>query len=194
MPYKAIFLDRDGTLNEDPGYLGNPDLVKLFPGTAKALSLLKKKLGFKYIVVSNQSGISRGLITVEMVESVNQKLNSLLMVEDVKIDSFYYCPFHPDFSSEEESTCRKPSPEMIFRAADDLDIDLTASYLVGDSYSDILCGLNAGIKTILVKTGYGADSISILKKENKFATFVAENIAEACAFIYKDLTGEDLVP
>lgn len=194
MSYKAIFLDRDGTLNEDPGYLGNPDHLKLFPGTAKALSLLKKKLGVKYIVISNQSGISRGLITVEMVEAVNQKLNSLLMVEDVKIDSFYYCPFHPDFSSEEETKCRKPSPEMIFRAADDLEIDLPSSYFIGDSYSDIMCGINAGIKTVLVKTGYGIDTISILKKENKFATFVADNIAEACTFIYKDLTGENLVP
>lgn len=194
MSFRAVFLDRDGTLNEDPGYLGDPNLVKLFPGTAKALSILKKKLDMKLVVVSNQSGIARGLITVEMVEAVNQKINSLLSQENVAVDAFYYCPYHPDFSSEEECACRKPSAKMILEAADDMDLNLSQSYLIGDNESDIKCGINAGIKTILVKTGYGAESISNLKKQNIFPTFTAENIAEACNFIYKDITGEELVP
>jgi len=191
---KAVFLDRDGTLNEDPGYLGNPELLKLYPGTSKALSILKQKLGIKLIVISNQSGVARGLITIEMVESVNHRLNDLLKEENVEIDAFYYCPFHPDFSTEEECSCRKPSPELIFKAAKDFNIDLTSSYIIGDSVSDVECGHNAGIKTILVKTGYGTESIYILNNQNKFPTFVAENIADACTFIYKDLTGEELVP
>lgn len=194
MSFRAVFLDRDGTLNEDPGYLGDPNLVKLFPGTAKALSILKKKLDMKLVVVSNQSGIARGLITVEMVEAVNQKINSLLSQENVAVDAFYYCPYHPDFSSEEECACRKPSAKMILEAADDMDLNLSQSYLIGDNESDIKCGINAGIKTILVKTGYGAESISNLKKQNIFPTFTAENLAEACTFIYKDLTGEEFVP
>lgn len=194
MSFRAVFLDRDGTLNEDPGYLGDPELVKLYPGTAKALSFLREKLDIKYIVISNQSGISRGLITVEMVEAVNQKINSLLKEENVSIDAFYYCPYHPDFSTEEECECRKPSAKMILNAADDLDIDLSKSYIIGDNQTDIECGFNAGIKTVLVKTGYGMESFSILKKQNKFPTFVADNIVEACSFIYKDITGEDLVP
>jgi D-glycero-D-manno-heptose 1,7-bisphosphate phosphatase len=182
----AVFFDRDGTLNEDPGYLGDPNLVRLLPGTGEALSFLKNELGFKLIVVSNQSGISRGLISKEMVDSVNNRINELLEGYSVSIDAFYYCPFHPDFSSKEETKCRKPSPEMVFQAAKKFNIDLNGSYIVGDSVSDIECGINAGLKTILVKTGKGEDSFSVLKKQNNFPTFVAENIIEVSSIIKKD--------
>ena len=182
----AIFLDRDGTLNEDPGYLGDPNQVKLLPGTGEALSLLKNELGFKLIVVSNQSGISRGLINKQMVDAVNERLNNLLAEYKTAIDAFYYCPFHPEFSSKEESNCRKPSPEMIFQAAKDLAIDLSGSYMVGDSVSDMECGVNAGLKTVLVKTGNGEESFSVLKKQNNFPTFVAQNIIEVSSIIKKD--------
>ena len=187
MSSHAIFLDRDGTLNEDPGYIGNPNQVKLLPGVGEALSFLKKELGFKLIVISNQSGIARGLITKEMVESVNQKINELLAEYDVLIDAFYFCSSHPDFNSEEECLCRKPSPEMVLQAASEHSIDVKGSYFVGDAVSDIECGINAGLKTILVMTGYGEDSFSILKKQNKFPTFVAQNITEVSSIIKKDL-------
>ena len=187
----ALFLDRDGTINEDPGYLGDPNNVKLFPGTGEALSILKNQYGFKLIVISNQSGISRGIITHEMVQAVNAKINELLSEYNVSIDAFYYCPAHPDFSPAEDCGCRKPSPELVLKAADDMKIDLSGSYFVGDSVSDIECGLNAGLKTILVKTGYGRESFSILQKQNKFPTFVAENITDVRSFIQKDLTGEN---
>ncbi len=186
----GVFLDRDGTLNEDPGYLGDPDSLKLFPGTGEALSILKNKLNFKLIVISNQSGIARGILTDEMVRAVNNKVNELLAVDKVSIDAFYYCPFHPDFSSSEECSCRKPSPQMVLQAAKDFNIELSSSYFVGDSVSDIECGKNAGLKTILVKTGYGSESISILKKENNFPTFTAQNILEACKIIQQDFSGE----
>jgi D,D-heptose 1,7-bisphosphate phosphatase len=183
MPNSAIFLDRDGTLNEDPGYLGNPDQVKLFPSTGKALSLIKKKLDFKLIVISNQSGVARGLISREDVEAVNEKINELLSEDDVLIDAFYYCPFHPDFSSKEDASCRKPSPALVHKAAEDFQIDLSSSYFIGDTAADIRCGINAGTKTILVKTGYGMNEINRLKKENIFPTFVAENLPDACMYI-----------
>jgi D,D-heptose 1,7-bisphosphate phosphatase len=182
----AVFLDRDGTLNEDPGYLGDPNLVKLLPGTGEALSILKNELGFKLFVVSNQSGISRGLISKGMVDAVNNKVNELLSAYSVSIDKFYYCPFHPDFSSIEETKCRKPSPEMVFQAAKEFSISLKGSYLVGDSISDIECGVNAGVKTILVRTGKGEDSLSVLKKQNNFPTFVAQNIIEVSSIIKND--------
>ena len=185
----AVFLDRDGTLNEDPGYLGDPDKVTLYPGTGMALSLLQKQLGLKLIVISNQSGSARGLVSAENVEAVNKKINELLLPDDVKIDAFYYCPHHPEFSELEKCGCRKPSPEMVLRAALELDIDLSCSYFIGDAVSDIQCGINAGLKTVLVKTGYGKDSICILQKENKFPNFVAADISEACNFIYKDIKG-----
>jgi len=190
MPTYAVFFDRDGTLNEDPGYLGDPNNLKLYPHTGEALSILKNNLNFKIVVISNQSGIARGLISEEKVDSVNAKINELLEEDKVSIDAFYYCPSHPEFSSEEDCWCRKPSPELVFKAAEDLEIDLTKSYFVGDSTTDIECGINAGLKTILVKTGYGEDSFSILQKQNKFPTFVAQNIMEVCSFIKKDFTGE----
>jgi len=187
----AVFLDRDGTINEDPGYLGEPSNVKLFPGAAKALANLKSKLDCKLIVISNQSGIARGVITKQMVENVNEKINELLLVEQTSIDAFYYCPYHPDYNSEEECECRKPSPKLIFKAAKDFQIDLAKSYFVGDTSSDVICGFNAGLKTVLVKTGYGMESISILQKQNKIPTFVAENLEQACKFIIKDFSGEN---
>jgi D-glycero-D-manno-heptose 1,7-bisphosphate phosphatase len=189
MPRRAVFLDRDGTLNEDPGYIGEPEKVKLYPNTGETLSLLKNDLNFSLIVISNQSGIGRGLITRENVDAVNRKVNGLLKQFDVEIDAFYYCPYHPDYNTPEECICRKPSPEMVLKAAKDFNIDLKDSYLIGDAASDIECGINSGVKTILVKTGYGKESFYTLQKLNKIPTFVAENILEAGCFIQKDISG-----
>lgn len=190
MPNYAVFLDRDGTINEDPGYLGNPADVVLYPGAAKALANIKARLNFKLVVVSNQSGVARGLITKDMVDKVNKRINELLAEENVSIDAFYYCPYHPDFNSKEECECRKPSPKLVFDAAEDLNIDLSKSYFIGDTVADIECGFNAGLKTILVKTGYGLESISMLQKQNKIPTFVAENLTDACNYIIQDFLGD----
>jgi D,D-heptose 1,7-bisphosphate phosphatase len=189
----AVFLDRDGTINEDPGYLGNPDEVKLLDFAGKGLAVLKSELKFKLIVISNQSGVARGLIKKEDVELVNKKINDLLLDEKVQIDSFYYCPFHPEFSSQEESSCRKPSPELVFKAASENNIDLSQSYFVGDSVSDIECGFNAGLKTILVLTGTGKESFSMLQKENKFPTFVANNLLDVSQIIKNDISGDNIL-
>lgn len=186
---KAVFLDRDGTLNFDPGYLGNPKDLVLFSDTGNVLAALKNIYKYKLIVISNQSGITRGIITEEEVVSVNNELNKKLLEFNVQIDAFYYCPFHPDFNKEEDCLCRKPSPKMIFDSAKDFNVDLSKSYFIGDSVSDIKAGINAKLKTILVKTGFGAESISILQKENNFPSFVAENLTEAYKFIINDSTG-----
>jgi len=192
MPAKAVFLDRDGTLNEDPGYLGEPDNVVLLPGVADALSKLKNNYHFLLIVVSNQSGIARGLITSEQVDAVNKKISDLLASNNVKIDAFYYCPAHPDFSTEDECGCRKPSPYMILEAKKAFNIDLSSSYLIGDFATDIQSGIKAGVKSILLKTGRFKDSISILHNQNLFPSFVAENITDAYNFIIKDSYGDNL--
>ena len=186
MSNHAVFLDRDGTLNEDPGYISDPEKVVLFPETGGALSTLKK-YGFLLIVISNQSGIARGMMTREDVDAVNQRINSLLSEHKVKIDAFYYCPAHPDYSSEEECGCRKPSTKLLMEAATEFNINLEKSYFIGDSVSDVQCGKNAGIKTILVRTGKGEESFSILQKENNFPTFVANNLINACTFILGDI-------
>lgn len=187
MPSTAVFLDRDGTINNDPGYLGDPDRVKLLPGVAEGIKLLKKNYHFKIIVVSNQSGIDRGLITHSDVDKVNLKINDLLREQNTSIDVFYYCPFHPEISGDEKAKCRKPSPAMIFKAADDYDIDLSNSYLIGDRATDIFCGLNAKVKSILLYTDELSDEINSLKNEGKSPNFVADDFLDAVEFIKKDI-------
>jgi D,D-heptose 1,7-bisphosphate phosphatase len=185
MSNHAVFFDRDGTINIDPGYIGNPDSIQLYNGVTEGIFNLKKA-GFKIIVVSNQSGIARGLITKEEVEAVNNKINELLKKANTRIDAFYYCPFHPDFNTKEECECRKPSPKMIFKAAKDWNINLDNSYMVGDASSDFECGTNAGIKTVLIKTTLSDEEISHLNYQGKIPTFIAENFSDACNFILKD--------
>jgi D,D-heptose 1,7-bisphosphate phosphatase len=189
MSNRAVFLDRDGTINEDPGYLGDPGKVKLLPFVGEILSRLKNEFNYFLIVISNQSGIARGLITAEQVEQVNEKINTLLNEFKVSIDKFYYCPFHPEFSTAEECGCRKPSTEMVKKAVEEFDIDISKSFFIGDSVADIKCGMNADIKTILVKTGYGRDTLYMLQKENKIPNFVAENFLDAGNFITTDFNG-----
>ncbi|AFH49163.1 Histidinol phosphatase-like protein [Ignavibacterium album JCM 16511] len=189
---RAIFLDRDGTLNDDPGYLGDPEQVILLPTVGEALSILKNQCKYLLIVVSNQSGVARGLITDEDVKNVNKRINKLLSNYNVSIDEFYYCTTHPDYNSYEECQCRKPSPKMLIDASKKYNIDLTKSYLIGDNVSDIESAYNAGCKAILVKTGYGMESINVLQKQNKFPSFVAENLMDAANFIIKDISGEKI--
>lgn len=188
MTNKAVFFDRDGTINIDPGYIGNPNLVELYPGTASAIAELKKA-GFRIVVISNQSGIARGYFTSNEVEAVNQKINSLLKDQGTEIDAFYYCPSHPDFNTAEECKCRKPSPYLVFKAAEEMKLDLGSSYFAGDSLSDIECGINAGIKTILVKNGRTEEQISSLLVEGKIPNFIACDLQETSKFIINDFLG-----
>lgn len=189
MSNRAIFLDRDGTLNENTGYLGEPAHVKLLPFVGEMLSRLKNEFNFYLIVISNQSGIARGLITANQVEQVNAQINFLLKDYNTSIDKFYYCPFHPEFSSPEDCSCRKPSTEMVLNAVKEFKINLSKSYFVGDSVADMECGRNANIKTILIQTGYGRESLSVLQKENKIPNFVANNFLDAGNFIINDVNG-----
>lgn len=152
MSCKAVFLDRDDTIVDDPGYISHPDQLKLLPGAAQALRDMRK-LGFKLVIVSNQSGVARGMLTEETLAEIHRKLKRLLADENVDIDSIYYCPYHPEGVVEEysfESDLRKPSPGMLFKAAKEMDIDLSNSWMVGDSYRDVAAGKEAGCKTILV--------------------------------------------
>ena len=188
MPAPTVFFDRDNTLNVDPGYLSDPKLVELFDGVGEGISKLKNDFGFKIVVISNQSGIARGFFSKREVDSVNERINQILLKENnVRIDAFYYCPFHPDFSSSEESKCRKPSPMMVFMAAEEMDLDLSKSYFVGDKPSDIECGTNAGLKTVLINYENEEEKISLLK--NNKPDFVIDNFLNACDFIIADYTG-----
>lgn len=150
-PTRAFFLDRDGTINFDRVYINNPDLIELIPGSAEAIRKLNEA-GFKVIVVSNQSGIGRGLIDAVALPRIHKKLDELLMAAaGAVIDGYEYCPHRP----EDACACRKPKTELVERAAAKFHIDLARSFFVGDSWVDIECGHSAGCSSILVRTGKG---------------------------------------
>jgi D-glycero-D-manno-heptose 1,7-bisphosphate phosphatase len=152
MSNKAVFLDRDKTLIEDTGYINSPTLLKILPGVVEALKQLKK-MGYMLVVVTNQSGVARGIIKIEMLDEIHQKLTQLFAHKGVYLDRIYHCPFHPDGVIPEyrkESELRKPNPGMILKAAKEMDIDLSQSWMVGDSYRDIAAGKAANCRTILL--------------------------------------------
>ncbi len=182
-------MDRDGTINHDPGYIKDPSSIVILPGVAEGIKKLKDEFGFKIIVISNQAGVSKGLMTIQDVDSVNIKVNELLNTAGTSVDAFYYCPFHPDNDPPEKSICRKPSPFMIVQAAADYDIILSQSYMMGDKWSDVEAGLNAGVKTILLESEFTAKEISALHNLGKKPNFTAANFTEACDFVIKDFSG-----
>jgi len=152
MPYKAIFLDRDGTLIDDPGYINHPGQIKLLDGAAEALIELRS-LDYKLIVVSNQSAIARGILTEKLLDEIHDRLRQLLAEKGAYLDKIYYCPYHPDGAVakyRKESDLRKPSPGMLLAAAKEMGIDLAQSWLLGNSSDDIEAGLRAGCRTILI--------------------------------------------
>ncbi|MDD5349221.1 MAG: HAD family hydrolase [Chthoniobacteraceae bacterium] len=155
----AVFLDRDGTLMEEVHYCADPALVRVFPGTAAALRRLVER-GFLCVLITNQSGIGRGLLTEEQYQAVQCELLRQLEAREGKaaasplITASYYCPDAPPTPSPR----RKPEPGMVREAACDLGIDLARSWFVGDKAADIACGRRAGTRTILVQTGYGAQT------------------------------------
>lgn len=152
MAQKAVFLDRDDTIVDDPGDIRNPEQIRLIPGAAQALNQLRK-MGYLLVIVTNQPGVARGLITEEQLENIHQELKRKLAAENTTIDGLYYCPYHPDGDVKDfsiESNLRKPNAGMFFQAEKDLDIDLTQSWMIGDSYRDVQAGKAAGCQTILV--------------------------------------------
>ncbi len=152
MKHKAVFLDRDDTLIEDPGYINHPSQVQLLPGAASSLAQLRR-IGYRLVVVSNQSGVARGIVSEEGLAQIHHTLEKLLADEGAYLDAIYYCPFHPEGSIPKyrmESDLRKPAPGMLLKAAKELDIDLSQSWMIGDSYRDVEAGKRAGCKTILI--------------------------------------------
>src|SRR5581483_7237156 len=143
---RAVFLDRDGVVIEDPGYLTDPEGVVLLPGVLEALARLRAD-GWRLVVVSNQSGIARGMLTEERLAEIQARLAELLAAGGVTLDGIYYCPHHPQgnvAAYRRECDCRKPAPGMLLQASRDLDLDITSSWMVGDKYSDAAAGRAAG--------------------------------------------------
>ncbi len=152
--HRAVFLDRDGTLNVERHYLSDPAQLELLPGVPAALRRLRDA-GFKLFIVTNQSGIGRGYYTEADLHRVNARLLELLAPHGVRFEKIYFAPEAP----EQPSRGRKPSPQFLFDARDEFGLDLSRSYLIGDKLADLECGWNAGLGcSLLVRTGYGADT------------------------------------
>lgn len=153
-----MFLDRDGTLIEERGYLDTLEDIALFTDAPAALRLLREA-GYALVLVTNQAGVARGFFDEAFVQAAHRHLAGLLAAEGIALDGYYYCPHHPDGVIPEYShvcRCRKPGPGMVEQAVRDLDIDLDRSFVVGDKWLDVELATNAGARGILVRTGYGA--------------------------------------
>jgi D-glycero-D-manno-heptose 1,7-bisphosphate phosphatase len=166
----AVFVDRDGTIMHDADYCSDPKQVKIFPGVTEALRRLKSK-GFKLIIITNQSGIGRGLFTVDQYCAVEVEV--LRQLGDGLIDATYFCPDVPG----QHSSCRKPSPGMILQAKREHEIDLARSFFIGDKEIDAECGRNAGVRTIRVQTGFDRDTTESI------ADWVAKDLPAAAEII-----------
>ena len=175
---RAVFLDRDGTLIQEMEYLSRPDQIAFFPGVGQALRGLRQA-GFKLVIVSNQSGVGRGLFTLEDVGRVHARLADELAAEDAHIDKIYVAPEAPGAPSRG----RKPLPQFLFDARDEFQLDLSQSYFIGDKLSDLQCGWNAGVKkSILVRTGYGRE-LEQAGGGGLVAAIVVDDLAAAAAWI-----------
>ena len=183
---KAVFIDRDGTINQDTGYLNHLDQIRLLPHVPEAIKLIKD-VGFRVIVITNQAGIAKGFLTEEFLEEANNKIYSLLKEKEAVIDKFYWCPHHPDAPIERyrlQCQCRKPSPGLVLKAAKDFNIELKDSFVIGDKDSDLEVGFTLGMKSVLVLTGYGQRTLYYLRLNGKrMPHYIASNLYEAARWI-----------
>lgn len=175
---KAVFLDRDGTINVDVGYLSDPDELVFIRNAKKAVKLLKEK-GFLVFVVSNQSGVGRGYFSLERLKEVNNKLLNEFIKEGISIDGIFFCPHHPNA----QCSCRKPKPKMVDDIVKQHRIDLEKSYFIGDKLSDVQTGSNAGCRTILIS----AEDMPVIENEEDWIQpdFIAKDLYEAVKWIIK---------
>jgi len=184
---KAVFLDRDGTINEEAGYPGDISLVRIFPWSFEAVRKINRA-GFLAVVVTNQSGIARGFFREEALRQVHEEMKLAFENRDAYLDGIFYCPhFRPSVLPEYDidCSCRKPNPGMAYAAAEKLDIDLTSSYVVGDKTDDVLFGMNIQAKPILVLTGFGRETLEKLREQKIPPAFIAGNVLDAVDWILR---------
>jgi len=187
MKKSAVFLDRDGTINEDVGYPSEYGQIRIYPSGFEAVKKFNKA-GLLTIVMTNQSGIGRGFLTEEKLEDIHKKMSASFAEKKARLDAFYYCPHYElslDPRYKQACSCRKPNPGLAFQAAADFDIDLRGSYVVGDKAEDILFGWNIQATPVLVLTGFGRKSLPELRNLGYEPAHVAEDILAAAAWILK---------
>lgn len=183
---RAVFVDRDGTLIEEVGYLDRVERVELYPWTIDAVRALNRA-GFRIVLVSNQSGVARGFFSESVVDTVHRHIESLLAAGGAHIDAYYYCPHHPDGKVSEYAVaceCRKPKRGLVDRAVQEFGIDPLRSFVVGDRWLDVQLAREVGAKGVLVRTGYGATE-ELRPPEGMVADAVADNLAGAASWILR---------
>ncbi len=188
MKKRAVFLDRDGTINRDVGYPNSYDQIEIFPYSFEAVRKINES-GLLAVIVTNQSGIGRGLIDEKNLKEIHEKMAATFAEHNARFDGIYYCPHYLSSSIpayRKDCRCRKPFPGMALQAAADLDIDTEQSYMIGDKVEDIEFGLNIKAQPILLLTGFGRKSLIKLKDNNIKPVHVAPNLLGAVDWILKN--------
>jgi D-glycero-D-manno-heptose 1,7-bisphosphate phosphatase len=187
----AAFLDRDGTITVERGYVTRPEDIELLPGAAAAIRRLNEA-GVLVVIISNQSGVARGLMTEEDMAAVHSATESLLAESGARLDGAYYCPNHPDGKVERytrDASCRKPATGMLEQAVLDLEIDLSESTMVGDQLTDVGLANRAGIPAVLVMTGKGAAQLAEAHERGLRVAVEVEDLAAAVTWILEGREG-----
>jgi D-glycero-D-manno-heptose 1,7-bisphosphate phosphatase len=183
---RAVFIDRDGTLSEEVGYINHASRFRLFPYAASAVKHLNEN-GWLAIVITNQAGVARGYFTEDTIQTVHEAMTKDLKSNGARLDAIYYCAHHPSVGEPPyrfDCDCRKPKPGLISRAAQEFDIDLSESWMVGDRYSDVELARNAGMKSMFVMSGYGRGEWEHQRQNwTQQPDQVAENLLEAVRLI-----------
>jgi D-glycero-D-manno-heptose 1,7-bisphosphate phosphatase len=186
MSNRAIFLDRDGTLNEEVGYIAEFGQFRLFGFAAEAVGLINEA-GWRAIVVTNQSGVARGCFSEEFLRQVHEQMTDSLRQQGARIDAVYYCPHHPELGQppyRRDCDCRKPKPGLIEKAAKDFNLDLARCFVIGDRYRDVEMGHAAGTRGVMVMTGFGREEYESQHGQwPRQPEFIAENVLEAVRWI-----------
>jgi D-glycero-D-manno-heptose 1,7-bisphosphate phosphatase len=183
---RAVFLDRDGTIIEERGYLDRLELLELFPWTTDAIRLLNRA-GFVTVVITNQAAIGRGIIDEQFLSEVHAALDARLAKGRARIDHYYFCPHYPEAAIEryrQVCGCRKPAPGLIEQACRDLSLDVEQSVMVGDRWIDMACGYAAGARGVLVRTGHGGHDADN-PPEGARADAILSNLMEAVGWILR---------
>lgn len=185
---KAVFLDRDGTINEEMGYINHISRFVIFDFVPEAIRILNEG-GFKVVVVTNQSGVARGYFDEQLVKEVHKKLIEKVEQAGAHIDGIYYCPHHPREGKPPyrlDCECRKPKTGMIQKAKDALNIDINRSFIIGDRYKDVEFGYKAGLRPVMVLTGYGRGEYIYQQKQwQRMPEKICANLLEAVQWIIK---------
>jgi len=176
--YKAVFVDRDGTISRDVPYCSRPEDFELLPTVAEGIRLLNEH-GFKVVVVTNQSGIARGYFTEEMLTRIHQKMRHDLAEEEASVDAIYYCPHHPDAGCE----CRKPNTGLFHKAAAELQVDTANSYVIGDKLLDVAAAKKLNCKAVLVPSSEPEISLVREKRGQVGADFISPDFYTAAAWV-----------